>query len=59
MLCWCVGAMATLAPISDGVATGVTNALLEVHLGLDDARPLGRQEPARQSMQLSRDRDHD
>jgi len=42
-----------------GVATDVNNALLEVHLGLDDARPLGRQEPARQSMQLSRDRDHD
>ena len=59
MLCPCVAERPVLAPISDRVTTDVKNALLDVHLGFDDARPPCRQDPARQSMQLSRDRDHD
>ena len=59
MLCLCVAERPVLAPISDRVATDVKNYQLEVDLGLDDARPPCRQEPTRQSMQLSRGRDHD
>ena len=54
-----VAAMATLAPHSDRMATGTSNALLDVTLGLDDPWSTVRREPAQQLTKLAHYRDID
>ena len=54
-----IDAAATLAPDSDRMATGTSNALLDVTLGLGDPWSTVRREPAQQLTKIAHYRDLD